>query len=135
QASTADVVHPDIAHADPRVPAHGQECQRGKQLAHWQGPHSEGEQPLPGMEVHVRSEQVSQEQDQRVDNHDDGCHALDDEIECTVVRADNQTSGTDIFLCSHYQTSKSLRAKMKVSARLMPSTMTPERCDGSRSLP
>src|SRR5690606_20012229 len=120
QSDTTDIIHPDVANADPGMPHDGEESQRGQRLPEGETKTGEGEQVAPAIEVDFGREQEADQQHDGVHGHDDGGDALHDEIDRAVVRAHNQTLGTNTFLSRHYHTPNSLRPKTTVRARLTP---------------
>src|SRR5690554_4045873 len=104
------------------MPGDREESQSRQQLAHGQYAQMEGEQMLPGLEVHFRRKEKAEEQYKGIDGHNDSRAALYDEIESAVVRAYDKTLRAKTLLSSHYHAPNSLRPNTTVRARLTPKT-------------
>src|SRR5690606_41487452 len=82
-----------------------------------------------------RSKEEAEEQDQRINGHDDGRAALNDEIKGAVVGTDHQTFCAETLLSCHYQAPNSLRPNTTVRARLTPKTIPADFCAETLSMP
>jgi hypothetical protein len=83
QAVRLDVVHPDVPHADPGVVEQADEEQEGQELHE-----AVGENAAPGFEGVGPDGTDDDQEDDRVDRHDDGRGTLDDPVLEAVMGPD-----------------------------------------------
>jgi hypothetical protein len=89
-----DVIHPDVAHADPGVIEQAGQGDEGDQLEPLLG-----EQAGPAFIAEVLAGEEGNQQDGGVEHHHDGGDALGQPVFQAVVGTDHAALGTDIVIC------------------------------------
>ncbi|CAM2196681.1 protein of unknown function [Paraburkholderia kururiensis] len=96
-ANRLDVVHPDVAHADPGVIKEREQRDEGGELHPLRG-----EDRGPAVVGKILRSEEPDEQDDGVDRHDGGGNTLREPVAQTVVRADDKTLRADAVIGCHF---------------------------------
>src|SRR5712671_3222379 len=123
-AGVLDVIHPDIAHADPGVDQHARDEEEGRE-AH----PSLGEQRLPTRVTHRPG--PDDEEDHRVGDHQQRGDTLREPVLQTIVRADDDTVHhirTAIEAVSARLAMNAAKALRRAACRLVPMSTSRNRC-------